>query len=488
MTVPKKLTGLFLGAGASYEAGMPLVWDLTTELTRWLTPEKLRTLNGSWRSQGGGHPDEVIEDFASVIARPDLHYENMLGYLETQFRRHSSPSQEYHALYSWLVEMVYFILYYRHANNGEYIRRSLDFYSGLATLATQNRPLWVFSLNHDLIVECLAAALNLPLNSGFTDERVSFPRRDSEGQLIGHLEAEVLPGDVLENSAMPFLQHGQNGLNLLKIHGALDVFAFRDGKDLLKLLPLGDGVDGVLAALRSANEELVYKHAMAPGQAVKTTNEITYADETGEMQFLRRSLLAGAYKFDKRRSQVIPLRLLDHFRSNINHVTKLICVGYGFGDAHINAIMRDWLEFTGDRRLVIVGPGVTTVPATFLHVAPQVELHALTATEYLDASAGIVRSKREATEKRLADWIRRNGDTAKSEMGAFLRDHQRRKIESFVDWIKTLPIRDGDIDVSALGVSVDELIQEGTQRFAELPEDVLEEFLTSRKPKTSSGS
>ncbi len=36
---------------------MPLVWDLTKELTRWLTPEKLRTLNGSWRSQGGGHPD-----------------------------------------------------------------------------------------------------------------------------------------------------------------------------------------------------------------------------------------------------------------------------------------------------------------------------------------------------------------------------------------------------------------------------------------------
>jgi hypothetical protein len=106
MTVPKKLTGLFLGAGASYEAGMPLVWDLTTELTRWLTPEKLRTLNGSWRSQGGRQPDEVIEDFASVIARPDLHYESMLGYLETQFRRHSSPSQQYHALYSWLVEMV----------------------------------------------------------------------------------------------------------------------------------------------------------------------------------------------------------------------------------------------------------------------------------------------------------------------------------------------------------------------------------------------
>jgi hypothetical protein len=33
-----KLTGLFLGAGASYEVGMPLVWELTEELFRWLTP------------------------------------------------------------------------------------------------------------------------------------------------------------------------------------------------------------------------------------------------------------------------------------------------------------------------------------------------------------------------------------------------------------------------------------------------------------------
>lgn len=77
----KKLTGLFLGAGASYEAGLPVVLELTSEIRDWLTPEKLRDLNKGWRSQGTGYSDEVIEDFSSVLAMPDAHYENMPGYL-----------------------------------------------------------------------------------------------------------------------------------------------------------------------------------------------------------------------------------------------------------------------------------------------------------------------------------------------------------------------------------------------------------------------
>jgi hypothetical protein len=32
-----ELTGLFLGAGFSYEVGMPLVWELTSELKETLT-------------------------------------------------------------------------------------------------------------------------------------------------------------------------------------------------------------------------------------------------------------------------------------------------------------------------------------------------------------------------------------------------------------------------------------------------------------------
>lgn len=107
LTVVAKLTGLFLGAGASYEVGMRLVWELTEELFRWITPQKLRDLNQHWRAHGGGRPDEVIDDLTRVLVLPGMHYESVLGYLETQYRRHRNVSlqHEYHAMYSLRVEM-----------------------------------------------------------------------------------------------------------------------------------------------------------------------------------------------------------------------------------------------------------------------------------------------------------------------------------------------------------------------------------------------
>lgn len=52
MNESPQLTGLLIGAGASYELGIPLVWDLTRELKAWLTLQKLTDLNRGWRTQG----------------------------------------------------------------------------------------------------------------------------------------------------------------------------------------------------------------------------------------------------------------------------------------------------------------------------------------------------------------------------------------------------------------------------------------------------
>ena len=456
---------------------MPLVWDVTATLKKWLTLDKLRSFNEVWRSQGGGYPEAVIEDFVRIYSRSDLHYENMLGYLETQFTRHSPVREKYHHLYSWLLQMVGFFLYYRHINNAGYIRRNLRYYDGLSSFAHDNRPLWIFSLNHDLIIECLATTIgDLPLSSGFTNEVVHIPRRDQTREITGHVRAEVLPGQDLEQSAMPFFRQGTHGINLLKLHGSLDIFTFRDGKDLLKILPIENSVVGVLETLRVTNEELNYN----PANPVMATNEIVYADEKGEMQFLRRSLLAGAYKFNPRTSQVLPLPLLKHFRSNINFLQSLVCIGYGFGDSHVNQVIREWLEFREDRRLVIVRPDATSIPEAFLHVAPQVELQPYTATDYLDSVAGIVRPKREANEKRLAAWMRRCGNTAKSEIQIFLREHGGRQMDSLSEHFKKLATDGCNLDTETLGVSVDELIQDVRTRSLALYDQDLAAFLESR--------
>jgi hypothetical protein len=454
------LTGLFLGAGASAELGMPLVWELTEDLRIWLTSDKLRKFNVGWRLQGGGKSDVVIDDFLSVWERSEMHYEAILGYLETQFRRTGPLRGEYQHLYSWLVEIVYQLLLIRHKELGPVIAGRIKLLHGIAKLAETNAPLWVFSLNHDVIVECVAAHYDIPIHSGFTNGVISFPRRDQMGTKIGELQAEVLTAAQLE-AGISFPSPGSNGINLLKIHGALDVFTFRNGHDMARLLPLERSVAGVIEMLRIANEDLPSAFSRS-SNPVRPTNEIAYTDELGEMQFLRRTLLAGAYKFDNHQSQVLPVRILTQFQSNLNRVTKLICIGYGFGDLHINGILRAWLEAASERRLEIVSPRAKDVPPFLLHLSKQVTLASETASAYLDRTTGIVRSNHEVLEKRLLDWVykSRRSSAARQALETFHKEWQDHSMVKIQETLATLPMRDGDLDCEVLGRNPEELALE----------------------------
>lgn len=446
------LTGLFIGAGASYELGMPLVWELTQELKAWLTGDKLRALNRGWRAQGGGYPDPVIEDLIVVLERQDLHYEAILGYLETQYTRKRDLAQDYHGLYSWLVEMVYHLLHARQVNNDEFLGHNLPLFDGLAKLAKENAPLWVFSLNHDVMIEAIAARLGIPVLTGFGPETITLPRRDHTGRKIGEIQGAVLRETVIEKGSLSFPNPGEPSIHLLKIHGALDVFAFNDGKDLLKLSPNPTSPSEIFTTLRWANEELRHIEPRALGGQLRVTNEIAYTDEAGEIQFLRRTLLAGAFKFDMRRSQVLPIRLLEHFRQNLNFVTTLVCVGYGFGDMHINAALRGWLEATDARRLHVVNPGVRDIPAGLLHLATQVTLDPRKASEWFDAQAGIVRSPLEELNKRLAVVMRRLGPAgAQTAVNTFIEIMMEEQTEKLISTLEALPKIDGRPDLAALG-------------------------------------
>lgn len=476
------LTGLFLGAGASSEVGMPLVWELTEVLRPRILRDKLRAFNESWKRQGGGQSDVVVDDLAQVATRLDMHYENILGYIETQYRRPGPLQQEYHYFYGWVADLVYHLLLFRHVHEEPYLASTLPFMSGIKQFATENAPLWVFSLNHDIIVECLAAAHGIPLSSGFGPEAVTLPRHDALGVKIGTVRAEIISGEDLDRLNTRFLPHGTFGVNLLKIHGALDVFAFHEGRDFMKLLPEAQTPAGLIAALRVANEELRWVHPQTKRQA-KATNEIAYADDNGAMQFLRRTLLAGAFKFDDRRPQVLSKKFLEVFRFNINCVSKLVCIGYGFGDAHINDVIRGWLELTQDRQLEIVTPGPVKLPPSLMHLAPQIFIVDAKATDYLDRIAGITRSRGERVQKRLAAWSRRkSGDEFRAEFQAFQQSFIADKMKEFSDRLEaarnnsvSAPPRDEQSNTAEVRRIAGEVW--GTA------EDLLEAFLNTRDSK-----
>jgi hypothetical protein len=221
---------------------------------------------------------------------------------------------------------------------------------------------------------------------------------------------------------------------------------------LVRLLPEALTEESIIEMLRAANEKLFYATSGFPGGKAKALNEIAYADEQGVMQFLRRSLLAGAFKFDARRHQVLPRSMLKHFQENLNFVTKLICIGYSFGDNHVNTVFREWLELSPDRRLEIVAPVEQQVPPLLLHLAPQIKVVKSTATEYLDESAGIVRSTRDKLMKRTSSMLRSLGEArAKDKIASFKRRNADGLSKGLLEKLRQLPLVNGQPDFSAVG-------------------------------------
>ena len=462
--------------------GMPLVSELDDEFKSYLTPEKLRTFNNQWRANGTGYPDDAIENLVKLLEHGDMHYEDVLGNLEVNFHRRTT-GQAYHGLYGIVAEIIYGLLLEKHTHNIHFIERNIGFLGGINVLAQKNEPLWIFSLNHDLMIECLSAHFGIPMSCGFSEEVIQLPRRDTSGEIIGELRAHVLPGELVEGEVLPFFGPSQSGINLFKLHGSLDVFAFRDGKDLLKFTPSNDSVAGVIEALLGANKELLYIDPRFAGGRIWTINEINYADYAGVMQFLRKTLLAGAFKFDNRFSQVLPQRLLAHFASNLNRLTKLICIGYGFGDHHINQVMREWLEFNRTRQLMIVDPNFQKIPDSLRHLAPQIESSRLDCTDFLDQEAGITRTRLDDVSRKFGGWKRRNRPEAESKLDEFRRREMRRSVGKIMDVIKTLPIKDGDVDFETLGLTREECLELFRSRVPiASPEDMLERFITEQEP------
>lgn len=374
-------TGLLLGAGFSADLGMPVGKTLTTEITTVLSPERLRKLDERWARSGRGLTEHV-ERLCQFMALPHVtNYESVLGHLESEdWLIRARTDRAPNTLKRIFIDLISSLLTGRQIVLVGLTLEMLRFYDGLLGLATANTPLWVFTLNHDVMLELVAARLRLPISSGFSDEKISIKCNPSPTGEPCSVDAEVIRNTHLKSRKLQFHRQGTTGINLLKIHGALDIFTFNDGNDVLRILPHGERPDGIVHALYNLNSQL----PRVPGPRI--VGEIRANDTAGNEMMLQRSLVSGAHKFDERHPQVLPFDYLQIFGSSLLHLDTLICIGYGFLDAHINNQIKGWLELSRDKRLVIVGPGCA-VPPLFLHLSDRIECKNMGATQFLQENA-----------------------------------------------------------------------------------------------------
>ncbi|MCX2842863.1 hypothetical protein Q2E61_14270 [Microbulbifer thermotolerans] len=373
------MKALFIGAGATYDCGMPLVWELTAEIRRWLTAEKLIALNKNWKSQGGGWDQDVILCVVSLLENENLHYENIIGAIEVECARERDQlkRQSYHAALGFLLQAVYGLLMERQVKNTSYALAALEDFSSIKEMVNNNKPLWIFSLNHDCIIEMLALKLEIPLKSGFNEE-VNILMKTANGSIYS-FPFERLSRKSIEENQYDFFRHGEFGINLIKLHGALDIFGQNDELNYLKVKPATSSPDSLSSQIQLLDE---INQDTAARYGIVCTNENIYEDENGEIQFLRKSLLSGAHKFTNKLSQIAPSEFLSLFKGNLNYANELICIGYSFGDKHIDDQIADWLSFSASRKLNIVNPGINSCPERMKHLSSQVTCSPLGAADF----------------------------------------------------------------------------------------------------------
>jgi hypothetical protein len=146
-----------------------------------------------------------------------------------------------------------------------------------------------------------------------------------------------------------------------------------------------------------------------------------------------------------------------------------------------------WLEFTSQRRIEIVSPGMSAVPPFLLHLAPQVTIHDTTATDFLDQRTAIARDRFYLVERRFGAWVRkRDRASVGIALQNYMQSYQDKVVKGLIEKVKQLPMRDGNIDVVALGTTGLEL---GRRMAADLigpVEDMLEAFMRDTERRETS--
>ncbi len=334
---------------------MPAVGGLTERVRNFLTRERLNQINGNMATDQR-MSDVAIDHFLDAIRARHMNYEDWVGWLQRRSRTGSTDLRgSFHTLMKIVVDVATHLLIEQHYISPQAFSSTVPFYRGLANIAQACRPLWVFTTNHDLCLEMVASANGLPMKAGFGADG-PFTYRSPNGN-VATLQFQSSPRAAYPVDA-GFFADGDTGINLLKLHGSIDTFAWTDELVYAKLLPPQLSPDGFIQLARIIDQDLV---ASVRGKNFKSWGEVNFNDQAGVIQFLRRTILAGDLKMDEEFQENIPPKMYEKFSQEVGRLDTLVMVGYSFSDEHINKAIKRWHDLDGRRFIILVSPAASDV-------------------------------------------------------------------------------------------------------------------------------
>ena len=353
--------GLLLGAGFSYDLGMPLASEFSDALfSRFNLAEMTALINGmrDHRPYGDDKPlskvtiDKMLEIVTDFYHSDKNNYEQLFADIENMPVTGSDAQQTVHYYLSIMRSIIneLFLTYQLETYPCYLVNREKYkwFFDGFT-----DDELWVLTLNHDILVEMLCIDYDILLREGYLDI-VQIPTSNRElDRCIAFGKIPATEKDI--NNLYYF--NSRKGINLLKIHGGLNEYFQGDDKSGRNRLILSPNTSSNSMEYLSQIVGFIHTpHYYMNDRAVRLGSEICFSDTEGEMQFMQPSILTGSKKYSPTLSSNAREEKIELFSTALEKIDELYIIGYSFGDKHINNRIVHAMHLNPQMKVVIVNP------------------------------------------------------------------------------------------------------------------------------------
>lgn len=360
---------LLLGAGFSYDFGMPVSSELTEVFLGLFNESNAANLATAMARQqpfGDDRPinGKAIKEAFSLLLKykkdKGKNYEEFLKRIQEEAERHTahhsqSDRDSYNFVFAIMYDMIHTILSQYQAIAYEIMYpKNVQWFSKLDNILSDQGETWVVSLNHDLFFECLAIDLNFPITYGAMRQR-SFP----VSNLAMHdcIAFSCIDKADYNTASLGFVRE-QRGINLVKLHGSLTEHEYGEREEILNL-PLARKSSRELIGDFHKIQRMGYFHQ---GRLVPSGKDRVITDPNGELDIMSKAMLTGGRKYStvaKTTKGEEKLAIFDHI---LRQADQLTIIGYGFGDPHINFRIQNEMARREELVVHVVDPQLPKLP------------------------------------------------------------------------------------------------------------------------------
>lgn len=362
-------TALLLGAGFSYDFGMPVSSELTEVFLGMFNEVNVVSLAATLARQqpfGDDRPinGKAIEEAFSLLLQykndKGKNYEEFLERIQKEAERYTanrtqSDRDSYHFVFAIMYDMIHAILSLYQTIAYEILYpKNVQWFSKLENILSDKEETWVVSLNHDLFFECLAIDLGFPITYGAMRQR-SFP----VSNLAMHdcIAFSCINRTDYNTASSGFIRE-QRGINLVKLHGSLTEHEYGDREEILNPTLTRKSSRELIGDFHKI-QNMGYYHQ---GRIVPSGKDRVITGPNGELDIMSKAMLTGGRKYStvaKTTKGEEKLAIFDHI---LRQADQLTVIGYGFGDKHINFRIQNEMARRKELVVHVVDPQLSKFP------------------------------------------------------------------------------------------------------------------------------